>query len=65
MNTRELILQKIEKLPEKYLEEVLGFISFLEKRKNLDDKLEMAVLSESSLKKDWLKLEEDKAWRNL
>jgi len=65
MNTRELILQKIEKLPEKYLEEVLGFISFLEKRKNLDDKLEMAVLSESSLKKDWLKPEEEEAWRNL
>ncbi|MEO2068540.1 MAG: DUF2281 domain-containing protein [Desulfurobacteriaceae bacterium] len=65
MNTKELILQKIEKLPDEYLEEVLGFISSLEKRKNLDKKLEVAVLSESSLRKDWLRPEEEEAWKDL
>ena len=31
MDTRGLVLQKVEKLPEKYLERVLGFISLLER----------------------------------
>jgi hypothetical protein len=34
-------------------------------RKNLDEKLEIAVFSESSLKKDWLRPEEDEAWKDL
>jgi hypothetical protein len=64
MDTRELVLQKVEKLPEKYLERVLGFISLLE-RGRLNEGLETAVLSESSLKKDWLRPEEDEAWKDL
>ena len=61
MNTKQLIMHKIEKLPKDHLEKVLDFISLLEK----GNKLELAVLSESSLKKDWMKPEEDEAWKDL
>ena len=64
MTTRELILNEIKKIPEPLLEEVLDFIRFLE-TKVLEQKMETAVASESSLKKDWLRPEEDEAWRNL
>lgn len=33
--------------------------------KTIEDKLDTAILSESLLKKDWMRPEEDKAWRNL
>ncbi len=33
--------------------------------KAADEKIEMAVASETSLKKDWLRPEEDKAWQDL
>ena len=61
MDTKELIIQKIESLPERYLDEVLEFISVLEERGDI----ELAILSESSLRKDWLKPEEDEAWKDL
>jgi len=64
MTTKELILSEIEKIPEPLLEEVLDFIRFLE-TKVLEQKMETAIASESSLKKDWLRPEEDEAWRNL
>jgi hypothetical protein len=46
------------------LEEVLDFVRFL-KRKHVQEKLETALLSESSLKNDWMNPEEDDAWANL
>lgn len=64
MTTKELILGEIKKMPEPLLEEVLDFIRFLE-TKALGQKMETAIASESSLKKDWLRPEEDEAWRNL
>jgi hypothetical protein len=64
MTTKELILNEIKKIPEPLLEEVLDFIRFLE-AKVLEQKMETAIASESSLKRDWLRPEEDEAWRNL
>ena len=64
MSTKELILSEIKKIPEPLLEEILDFIRFLE-TKVLEQKMETAIASESSLKKDWLRPEEDEAWRNL
>ena len=58
------ILRKIENLSERDLLEVLRFISVLEK-KPIAEKSETAILSESSLKKDWLRPEEDEAWKDL
>ena len=46
------------------LAEVLDFLKFL-KMKHLQDNLEVSILSESSLEKDWLKPEEDRAWHDL
>jgi hypothetical protein len=64
MNKKELIAREIEQVPEPLLEEVLDFVRFL-KTKRDPEKLEISLLSESSLKKDWLKPEEDEAWRDL
>jgi len=61
---KDLILREIDKLPEAYLYELLDFIRFLESKVN-EEKMETVFLSESSLKKDWLKEEEDEAWRDL
>ncbi|NLA40187.1 MAG: hypothetical protein GX874_02050 [Smithella sp.] len=44
--------------PEPFLFEVLDFVRFLKVRSGRE-KLENAVMSESSLAKDWLKKEED------
>ncbi len=64
MEVKELILKEIEKVPEEYLIEVLDFVRFLES-KALREKMAAAIASETSLKKDWLRPEEDEAWRNL
>jgi len=61
---RELILKEIEDMPDTFIEEVLDFIRFL-KVKLSQGKLETLILSESSLKKDWLRVEEEKAWQDL
>ncbi len=64
MKTQELILKEIEQVPEPLLEEVLDFVRFL-KAKRAEEKLEVSMLSESALQKDWLRPEEDEAWRDL
>ena len=64
MNTKKELLTEIEKTPEPYLSEVLDFVLFL-KKKASRDKLDIAMMSESSLEKDWLTPEEDDAWQNL
>ena len=65
MNSKEQILQQIEHIPEPLLNELLDFIQFL-KYKHLSQKnSQTALLSESSLQKDWLTSEEDKAWQHL
>jgi len=42
----------------------LDFVHFL-KAKIMKERLGAAIASESSLKKDWLKPEEDEAWKSL
>lgn len=64
MEVKELIFKEIENIPEPYLVEILDFIRFLE-AKLMEQKMELAIASESSLKKDWLKSEEDEAWKDL
>jgi len=61
---KELIAREIEDIPEPYLIEILDFIRFL-KAKTLEQKIELALASEASLKKDWLKPEEEDAWKDL
>lgn len=46
------------------MQEVLNFVEFL-RAKLGGDSTELAVASESSLKKDWLRPEEEAAWQDL
>lgn len=64
MGVKELIVKKIEYVPEPYLIEILDFIRFLESKAS-EEKMGPALASETSLKKDWLKPEEDEAWKDL
>ena len=64
MTRVELIVNEINNVPESFLEEILDFIRFL-KMKTMTNELETMIASESSLKKDWLKPEEDEAWQDL
>ena len=64
MSPKEILLREIEKVPENLIEEVLDFIKFL-KYKNDTNKFQITTASESSLKKDWLRPEEDEAWQHL
>ncbi len=64
MTKKEAVMNEIDQIPEPFLEEVLDFVHFL-KTKIARERLETAVASESSLKKDWLKPEEDEAWQSL
>ena len=64
MNTKEVLINEIEEVPEPLLSEVLDFVHFL-KAKLLREELDIAIMSESSLGKDWLTPEEDEAWESL
>ena len=64
MATREMVLKELEKIPEPFLDEVLDFVRFLQ-LKAISERAGTAIASESSLAKDWLKLEEDEAWQHL
>jgi len=64
MSTKELLINEIEDVPEPLLSEVLDFVHFL-KAKTIRERLDIAIMSESSLEKDWLEPEEDAAWQNL
>ena len=64
MSKKELLIKEIKDVPEPYLDEVLDFVHFL-KEKVIIEKVNTAIASESSLKKDWMRTEEDEAWRSL
>jgi len=64
MSKKDMIISELNNLPEDLIEEILNYISLL-KRKSLKEKTELTLMSESSLRKDWLKPEEDKAWQDL
>ena len=64
MLIKEKIYQEIESMPEEYAGEILDFIEFI-KTKYIEGKNDTALLSESSLKKDWMLPEEEKAWEDL
>jgi hypothetical protein len=64
METKDLIQKEIESFPEPYLEEILDFVLFLKGRAS-NKRLETAIMSEPILSKDWLRPEEDEAWKDL
>jgi len=62
-NIREVMVE-IEELPKPLLGEVLHFVRFLKSQAG-QERMEVALLSETSLRKDWLLPEEDEAWCDL
>ncbi|MGJ5676698.1 MAG: DUF2281 domain-containing protein [Nostochopsis sp.] len=65
MTIKEQITQELEKLPEPLLQEILDFVQFLQTKHQQRNILEITIMSESSLQKDWLKPEEEAAWQDL
>ncbi|WP_041566668.1 DUF2281 domain-containing protein [Nostoc punctiforme] len=65
MTIKEQITQELEKLPEPLLQEILDFVQFLQTKHQQHNILEITLMSESSLQKDWLKPEEEAAWQDL
>ena len=61
---KELLFKEIEKLPENLKDELLDYIQYLKSRA-AKEKYDLALISESSLQKDWLRPEEDEAWSDL
>ena len=64
MNKKDLLMDELEQVPEPLLDEVLDFVRFIKKKMTTELK-DITIASESSLKKDWLRPEEDEAWQNL
>jgi hypothetical protein len=64
MPSKQMLQKEIDALPEELADEVYDFVKYL-KSKQLKEKMETTLLSESSLRKDWLSAEEDEAWQNL
>ena len=63
MKTEDLIAQELQGASESLLREVLALIKLRKGQPN--SSIETALISESSLRKDWLSPEEDKAWQDL
>lgn len=64
MDERELIAKELDQVPDSLLGQVLDYIRSL-KYKGVNEKFPDHLLSESSLGKDWLRPEEDEAWKDL
>lgn len=68
MINRKILTKKIENLPLALLEEVANYISYIEYREQKNIPLniqDITLASEESLAKDWMKSEEDQAWKHL
>jgi hypothetical protein len=64
MTQKEAIIQAIDLLPASRLPDLLEFIHRLQQTP-APEQWDGALMSESSLQKDWLLPEEDEAWQNL
>jgi hypothetical protein len=64
MIKKEVLINEIEHIPEPFLDEVMDFVRFL-MTKVAKEQRDISIASETSLKKDWLKPEEDEAWKSL
>ncbi len=60
----DFLFKEIENLPDHFKNELFDYIQYL-KNKAAKEKHDLAIISESSLNKDWLKPEEDEAWSDL
>ena len=63
--SQQVLLDELKTAPEPLLREVLDFVRFLKSRAASDDAGETALASQAVLAKDWLRPEEEEAWKNL
>ena len=61
---KEELFRKLNEVPDFLLEQISDFIEFL-KARMVRERFEATLLRGSSLAKDWLKPEEDNAWKDL
>ena len=61
---KDAVLQEIEELPDELITDALEYIRRLRVQAAIH-RSETAVASEAVLAKDWLRSEEDEAWRDL
>lgn len=64
MTAKEAVLREIENLPDAMLTEVLDHLRRMKLRAAIA-RSETALASEAVLARDWLREEEDEAWRDL
>lgn len=64
INIKEQLLKEIDKSSDSTLKEVLDFLLFIKSRE-VQQQLEISLLSEPILAEDWLTPEEDEAWQHL
>jgi hypothetical protein len=64
MTAKETIIKSVEDLPQEYLEDLARYVENLRQRAALHA-VPTALASEATLAKDWLRPEEDEAWRDL
>ena len=62
--TKNIIIEELKDIPDEFASEILDFIKF-KKIQRKSEKIHTHFASESSLAKDWLKPEEDEAWKGL
>ena len=64
MTTKDALMKELDAAPEPLLREMLFFVAFLKSRKSSPG-MQTALASEASLGSDWLRPEEDEAWKDL
>jgi len=64
MSNKKVLIKEIEEIPDEKIQEIIDFVRFLKSQRR-EEELEITLMSESSLTKDWMKPEEDEAWKNL
>jgi hypothetical protein len=64
MTTKDAILHAVDDLPPEYLDEVADYLQSL-KLRAAHINVPTALASEKVLAQDWLRPEEDEAWRDL
>ncbi|HXT60318.1 MAG TPA: hypothetical protein VN699_16875 [Pirellulales bacterium] len=64
MTDKEAVLQEIDELPQECIADVLEYVRRLKMQAAIQ-RSDAAIASETVLAKDWLRSEEDDAWRDL
>ena len=64
ISKKDQIIEELNNFPEDLLDEIFDYVKYL-KGKLIKENMETAIMSESSLKKDWSRPEEDKTWQDL